>query len=156
MSDWAENAGSDASDKVNASLGIYGGFTESTADNDGLDRFERTQEPKLPPTSDPLARFVIARIIEAETEPRGEVIAAYDLPAGPMAHRYAKGVRRDMVVFRRVVAAYLAWLTEECEAKENGASDLWTAHRNGLWVALLATANRWADHPEFDERWRLT
>jgi hypothetical protein len=130
------------SDKVNASLGIYGGFTESTADNDGLDRFERTQEPKLPPTSDPLARFVIARIIEAETEPRGEVIAAYDLPAGPMAHRYAKHVRRDMVVFRRIVELYLYY-----------ASDVDAG--SVIESAMLAVANRWSDHRDFAPAWSI-
>lgn len=128
-------------DHQNARLGVYGGHSDGT-ENLGLDRFERTQEPKLPPTSDPLARFVIARIIEAETEPRGEVIAAYDLPAGPMAHRYAKGVRRDMVVFRRIVADFLA----TTDAKRVV----------GLHVALVAIANRWSDHPEFRDYWRLT
>lgn len=138
-------------DHQNARLGVYGGHSDGT-ENLGLDRFERTQEPKLTPTSDPLARFVIARIIEAETEPRGEVIAAYDLPAEAMAHRYAKGVRRDMVVFRRIVAEYLAEVERvRANREEAGAS----ARGYGIRVAVRALAERWSDHPEFDKRWEL-
>lgn len=140
------------SDEINAGLGIYGGFNDPASD-DGIDWFEHLQKPDLPKTSDPLARFVISRIIELETEPRSEVKAVYDEVGGPMAHRYAKHVRKDCVAFRKIVAAYLAEVDRVREDREQvGVS----ARGYGIRVALRAIAERWADHREYNERWRLT
>lgn len=126
---------------VNARLGVYGGFSSGHS-NDGLDRFENFQEPKVDHRGDPLAKFVMARIQEAELEPRGEVIAAYDQPAGPMAHRYAKHVRRDCIVFRKIVAQYL-------DAHPD------THDKRTLTLVVQAIAERWSDHPDFRGEWRL-
>lgn len=125
-------------DKINARMGIYGGFTKETGLDAGIDRFENMQEPDFKPVDD-LTRFVKARVIEAELEPRGEVLAMYDEPAGAMAHRYAGYVRRDMVAFRNIAAMYCATYSG----------------RSGLTAALLAVANRWADHRDFLEQWRM-
>jgi hypothetical protein len=141
-------------DKVNAGLGIYGGFTDGHT-NDGLDRFETYQEPTVKPGDDPLARFVMARIQEAEIEPRNEVLAVYDqAPAGPMAHRYAKHVRKNCVVFRQIVAAYLDSLLKAKDAEDSYGHDYWQDVGQGLRTAVLAIANRWSDHREFLPEWR--
>jgi hypothetical protein len=84
----------------------------------GLDDFRAKQEPRVDPVDD-LSRFVLDRIRDAETEPAIEVMAVYDQPAGPMAHRYAGHVRRDCVVFRQIVAMYLAAAAED-EAGRDG------------------------------------
>lgn len=131
---------SDETSRMNARIGAYAG-TGKPPLPDGIDWFEHLQEPTLPKTSDPLARFVISRIIELETEPRNEIRPLYDQPGGAMAHRYAKHVRADCVVFRQIVAAYLG-------ATHTG--------RPGLHAALLLVANRWSEHREFDDAWRLT
>jgi hypothetical protein len=127
----------DPSDKVNARLGIYGGHStgESWRDN-----FRSLQQPRIDPGDDPLAKFVTARIIELETEPRGEIDAVYDLPAGPVAYRYAKHVRADCVAFRQIVALYV----EPCASP---------SAKRALRDAVLAVANRWADHREFQTEW---
>jgi hypothetical protein len=130
-----------SNDRMNAKIGAYGPDTSDLPD--GTDTFQATQEPALPATDDPLARFVIARIIELELEPRGEVMAVYDEPAGPMAHRYAKHVRADCVVFRRQVAEYLREVSAGLEC----------AHGTRLMVMIIA--NRWSERREFDEDWRL-
>lgn len=144
---------SDLNDRMNAKIGAYGPDTSDLPD--GTDIFERTQEPRLTPTDDPLARFVIARIIELELEPRGEVMAVYDEPAGPMAHRYAKHVRADCVVFRRIVLRYLD-ARQALDAAEHPArrSALGLFHA-GISEVMREVACRWADHREFDEDWRL-
>ena len=123
------------SDKVNASLGIYGGFTQETGLDAGIDRFEHMQEPDFA-WVDEITKFIKARIIEAELEPRGEVLAMYDEPAGAMAHRYAKKVRADMVTFRRIVLLHCV--------------------HGDLHDAVRAIAGRWSDHHEFRDEWRLT
>lgn len=142
------------SDQRNARLGIYGGHSDGT-ENLGLDRFENLQEPKIDPGQDPLARFVVARIIEAELEPRGEVMAAYDHPAGPIAYRYAKGVRADMVAFRRIVQRYVE-ASEALDAAEHPAkrSALGLFHA-GISEAMREVACRWSAHPDFDQAWSI-
>lgn len=141
--------------RMNARIGAYASRSDGT-DGLGIDWFEHTQQPDLPKTSDPLARFVISRIIELETEPRNEVKAVYDEVGGPMAHRYAKHVRRDCVVFRRQVLAYLQ-AKARSEAWEDNRDD--PAELSGIVVglrrALLQVANRWSDHREFRDEWRL-
>jgi hypothetical protein len=142
--------------RMNARIGAYASRSDGT-ENLGIDWFEHLQKPDLPKTSDPLARFVISRIIELETEPRGEIKAAYDEPAGPMAHRYAKHVRRDCIVFRQIVLAYLQAhdRAETCEEDHDDSAEL-SGVMIGLRQAVLAVANRWSDHREFDPGWRLT
>jgi hypothetical protein len=108
----------------------------------GVDDFRSKQEPRVEPGDDPLARFVVERIRDAETEPALEVMAVYDKQAGPMAHRYAGHVRRDCVAFRRIVSLYL----------EPSASP---SAKRALRSAMLAVANRWSDHHDFRDEWRL-
>jgi hypothetical protein len=141
------------SDEMNARLGVYGGSTNAPLP-DGTDTFQSLQEPKVDPVDD-LSRFVMARIRELELEPRGEVMAVYDQPAGPMAHRYAKHVRRDCVVYRRIVAAYCTAKTgvPEIEDEEDGKA-AWD-RMIGLRIAVKTVANRWSDHHEFRDEWRL-
>lgn len=127
--------------RMNARIGAYASSSDGT-ENLGIDWFEHLQLPMVHTRNDPLATFVMARVRELETEPRGEIKAAYDEPAGPMAHRYAKHVRRDCIVFRQIVAEYLA---DEDEVR-----------RWAFGVAVKRIANRWSDHREFDETWRLT
>lgn len=142
-------------DKINARMGIYGGFTKETGLDAGIDRFETYQEPAVKPGDDPLVQFVVARIQEAEIEPRNEVLRVYDqAPAGPMAHRYAKHVRRDMVVFRKIVVAYLDAAAKDQQATDSYAHDYWQDFGLGLRAAVLAIADRWSDHHEFREQWR--
>ena len=85
---------------------------------------------------------MVDRIRDAESEPAIEVMAVYDQPAGPMAHRYAGHVRRDCVVYRKVVALYL----------EPSASP---SAKRALRAAVVSIAERWDNHPEFDDRWRM-
>jgi hypothetical protein len=120
----------------------------------GLDDFRAKQEPRVTPVDD-LSRFVLDRIRDAETEPAIEVMAVYDQPAGPMAHRYAGHVRRDCVAFRRIVAEYCEWMADRDAARQHGAGELWAAHRDGLLGSVTAIANRWADHPDMRDDWRL-
>lgn len=121
----------------------------------GLDQFTGRQEPNPAPVDD-LSEFVMARIRFAEVEPRSEVPQRYKEPLGPMVHRYAAGVRRDMVAFRRIVAEYAAASTAldaaegEDEHNEQGARML------GLRLAVAAIAMRFADHPDFRDEWQLT
>lgn len=112
------------------------------------DDFTGRQLPVVTPVDD-LSRFVMARIMHAESEPQHEVPQSYDRQAGPMAHRYAGHVRRDMVAFRRIAELY-------CEAR-------WTNYDDGyqqgasayMESAMLILANRFSDHPDFREEWRL-
>lgn len=112
------------------------------------DDFTGRQLPAVTPVDD-LSRFVMDRIVHAESEPQHEVPQSYNQPAGPMAHRYAAAVRRDMVAFRRIVATY-------CErgwsSQEGGYYD---AAQTYAESAVLILANRFADHPDFREEWRL-
>ena len=76
--------------------------TYSMPGSSGHDDFRAKQEPQFEPVDD-LSRFVADRIREAETEP----VADQMEPNGqPMAYRYAKHVRDDCVVFRRIAAWY--------------------------------------------------
>ena len=104
----------------------------------------RLQEPKIFPGGDPLVEFVHQRIIAAESEPRSEMPMLRDQPAGAAAERYALEVRRDMLVFRGIVVAYL-----------DERARLWSTRGDGLRVAVLAIANRWAEHPDFQDEWQL-
>lgn len=141
-------------DRVNANMGIYGGFTKETGLDAGIDRLDGRQEPDFEPVDD-LTRFVKARIIEAEFEPRGEVLAMYDEPAGPMAHRYAKYVRQDMVAFRRVVVEYVAAVDRYHNAEDVLHVPAAMDWARALYRAVLAVASRWSDHHEFRDEWRL-
>jgi hypothetical protein len=119
----------------------------------GLDDFRAKQEPRPDPVDD-LSRFVLDRIRDQETEPAIEVMAVYDQPAGPMAHRYAGHVRRDCVVFRRIVAEYCAEMTArkaEHPDPKVGAFD----RARGLRYAVRAVACRWSGHAEFQSEWSL-
>lgn len=118
------------------------------------DDFRAMQKPDVRPV-DELSAFVYARILATELEPRSEVPQVYNQPVGPMAHRYAAAVRRDMVAFRRILAEYCDWVVEEEAAKQHDAWDLWAAHRDGLLGSVTVLANRWADHPDFRDGWRL-
>lgn len=144
------------SEKRNADLGIYGGYaTGDSEDLSGIDWFDALQEPTVDTRNDPLAAFVMARVIELELEPRGEVKAVYDEVGGPMAHRYAKHVRRDCVVFRRIVVRYME-AREALDAAEHpaGRSALGLLH-GGISEAMREIACRWSDHREFHDEWRL-
>lgn len=125
----------------------------------GLDQFTGKQEPDPRPVDD-LSEFVMARIRTAEKDPVVDgVPGMYAKPGGAITHRYAGNVRRDMVVFRRIVAEYCAWLPEEEAAKAHGASDLWAAHRDGLLGSVTAILYElppgerpvsWLDIPSLD------
>jgi hypothetical protein len=141
--------------RMNARIGAYAG-TGKPELPDGIDWFEHLQKPDLPKTSDPLARFVTARIIEAETEPRSEIRPLYDQPGGAMAHRYAKHVRADCVVFRRITMWYLRARQELDEAEHPAARSALGLKHAGISEAMREVACRWSDHREFDEAWRLT
>lgn len=140
----------------NDDLGIYGGHSTGESWHD---HFRTLQQPRIDPGQDPLAQFVNARIIELETEPRGEIDAVYDLPAGPVAYRYAKHVRADCVAFRMQVALYLEaaseWrrVAETDEVVPNPERVL--GRVVALHAAVLAVAMRWADHREFQAEWRI-
>lgn len=122
----------------------------------GVDDFRGKQEPQVDPGDDPLARFVVDRIRDAETEPGIEVMAVYDQPAGPMAHRYAGHVRRDCRAFRWIVAAYLTAVTASINWEDTGDDPAEMDGRaQGLRAAVLVVANRWPDHPDFRDEWRL-
>jgi hypothetical protein len=117
----------------------------------GLDDFRAKQEPRVDPVDD-LSRFVLDRIRDQETEPAIEVMAVYDQPAGPMAHRYAGHVRKDCVVFRRIVAEYCGFAREV----QNAADSDWyyRGQFEGITLAVKAIANRWSGHPDFRDEWR--
>lgn len=116
------------------------------------DDFTGMQQPRPTPVDD-LSRFVLDRIDQAEREPSYEFPAAYDRDAGPMAHRYAAGVRRDMVAFRRIVAEYCRFITEA--DRPVGDMSWYEGQREALHGAVVVLANRFADHPDFQETWRL-
>jgi hypothetical protein len=139
--------------RMNARIGAYAGTGKPDLP-DGIDWFEHLQKPDVPKTSDPLARFVTARIIELETEPRSEIRPLYDQPGGAMAHRYAKHVRADCVVFRQIVLRYCEFVSEI----PNVADSDWYYHGQFEEIATVMKilANRWSDHREFDEAWRPT
>jgi hypothetical protein len=141
----------------NARLGFYGGqgTSSDTTTVDGLDTFDHLQQPDFDPVDD-LSRFVKRRIVEAELEPRGEVRAAYDQsPAGPMAHRYASHVRRDMVAFRRIAAEYCGVYLEAQAATKPEDALVWQAYLTGTKGSMTAVANRWASHPDFYPGWLI-
>jgi len=116
------------------------------------DDFSGLQQPRPEPVDD-LSRFVLARIAATEDAPSLDFPAAYDRPAGPIAHRYAQGMRRDMVAFRRIVAEYCRFVAET-EAPV-GRMDWYDGQREALRGTLVVLANRFAGHPDFRDEWRL-
>lgn len=138
-------------DRMNAKIGAYGPDTSDLPD--GTDTFERLQEPDFTPV-DGLSRFVRSRIIELELEPRGEVAVVYDEVGGPMAYRYARHMRADCVVFRRIAVQYLDAAGKYRES--SGKTLVYaTAAVNQAIAAMYLVANRWSDHPDFNEAWRI-
>jgi hypothetical protein len=113
----------------------------------GLDKFTARQKPDVHPVDD-LSRFVMDRIIAAEAEPKTEVPQVYGQPAGPIAHRYAAAVRRDMAVFRNIVDLYI-----DAERNQDGDGFQAGAQRY-MESAMLVLANRFSDHPDFRDEWR--
>lgn len=120
----------------------------------GLDQFTADQQPNPRPVDD-LSRFVMDRIRFAESEPAVDMVPKfYSRPGGAMTHRYAGNVRRDMVAFRRIVAEYCLELAEQTATfPDHGVTAF--ARAMGLRYAVLAIANRFADHPDFEPEWRL-
>lgn len=121
----------------------------------GLDQFTARQQPNPRPVDD-LSRFVMDRIRAAETEPAVDgVPKLYSKPGGAIAHRYAANMRRDMVVFRNIVALYIdAQADDENDPYAEGAG-YQKGGRSYMEAAMLALANRFADHPDFRAEWRL-
>lgn len=104
----------------------------------GHDDFRAKQEPQFEPVDD-LSQFVADRIREAETEPVADQVE----PNGqPMAYRYAKHVRRDMVAFRKILTTY----AEHHNDVETGGV---------IGFVVLAIANRWDDHHDFERGWLI-
>jgi hypothetical protein len=121
----------------------------------GLDQFTAKQQPNPRPIDD-LSRFVMARIRGAETEPRVDRVAdEYSKPAGAMAHRYAGHMRRDMVVFRNIVELYVESLADDDSDPYAKGDGYQAGARNYMEALMLVLANRFADHPDFQEAWRL-
>lgn len=121
----------------------------------GLDQFTADQQPNPRPVDD-LSRFVMDRIRFAESEPAVDMVPKfYSQPQGAMAHRYAGNVRRDMVAFRRIVAAYCETKGQIPGAESDEEETYLGGQLVGLWVAMLAIATRFADHPDFRDEWRL-
>lgn len=118
------------------------------------DDFTSKQEPRPAPVDD-LTRFVLDRIDLAEREPSYEFPAAYDQPAGPMAHRYAQAMRRDMVAFRRIVAEYCRFVAELSHPATQEDMTWYDGQSEALRGCVTVIANRFADHPDFQETWRL-
>lgn len=144
----------DDSNRVNARLGIYGGRGVGMP-LDGIDWFEQLQEPEVDPGDDPLAGFVLSRIIELELEPRGEIKPLYDQPGGSMAHRYAKHVRRDCIVFRKQLAQYLEIKAALAESTDPGENRLLAGCMLAATSMLTAIAERWDDHRDFQAEWSM-
>ena len=118
------------------------------------DDFRAMQKPDARPVDD-LSRFVFARILATEFEPRSEVPQVYDQPIGPMAHRYAAAVRRDMVVFRNIVQLYVQSLADDDSDPYAKGAGYQAGARSYMEAAMLALANRFAHHPDFRDEWRL-
>lgn len=116
------------------------------------DDFTGKQQPR-PAAVDDLSRFVIDRIMAAEDAPQFDVPQAYTKPAGPIAHRYATEMRRDMVAFRRIVAEYCRFV-EEVERPVD-RMDWYEGQLEALRGVVVALANRFSDHPDFRDEWRL-
>lgn len=108
--------------------------TYSMPGSSGHDDFRAKQEPQFEPVDD-LSRFVLDRIREAETEPVADQVE----PNGqPMAYRYAKHVRDDMVAFRRIVVTYI-YLAEHGTKSSKAA----------MGLVMDALARRWRSHPDY-------
>jgi hypothetical protein len=115
------------------------------------DRFERLQEPTIDPAGDPLLAFINARIIELETAPRFDLTdELHDTPGGAIAQRYAEHLRKDCVAFRRIVVQYV-----EAGRIDEGDVEYEAGRQRQAELAVMAIANRWADHPDFRDEWRI-
>ena len=120
----------------------------------GHDDFRAKQQPDVRPVDD-LSRFVLDRIREAETEPVVDGIPKLAAQSREvMAHRYAGHVRRDMVAFRRIVAGYCA-AKEQLPDADGDEETCPSGQMMGFWMAVLAIACRFDDHPDFKAEWRL-
>jgi hypothetical protein len=122
----------------------------------GRDDFTARQQPDPAPVDD-LSRFVLARIREAETEPRADGIPQ-NHHQHPMAYRYAGYVREDMVAFRHIANQYVRdlshWtrLVDDGKERENPAE---AGRFAASLSAMLAVGRRWSQHHDFQEKWRL-
>ena len=108
----------------------------------GVDDFRAKLEPRFTPVDD-LSRFVADRIRDLETEPVVDGVDPLKSPGDAAAYRYAKHVRDDCVVFRKIVAQYV----------EPSASP---SAKRALRLAVVSLAERWSDHHDFQESWRLS
>jgi len=68
-------------------------------------------------------------------------------PEQAMAYRYARHVRADCVAFRQIVKLYL----DAIAIPNDIGFDV--GRKEQATETLLAVANRWTDHHEFDEEW---
>lgn len=119
----------------------------------GIDDFTRKQQPNPAPVDD-LSRFVLTRIREAETEPRADGIPQ-DYYKHVMAHRYAAGMRADMVAFRRIVAEYVKAIDAYNNPGHSSERAEALAQARSIYRAVVAIAMRWEKHHDFDPAWRL-
>lgn len=121
----------------------------------GRDDFTADQQPNPQPVDD-LSRFVMDRIRFAESEPSADMVPKfYAQPQGAMAHRYAGNVRRDMVVFRHIVELYIESLADDDSDPYAKGDGYQAGARNYMEALMLVLANRFADHPDFRDEWRL-
>jgi hypothetical protein len=121
----------------------------------GLDQFTADQQPDPRPVDD-LSRFVMSRIRFAESEPAVDMVPkSYSRPGGAMTHRYAGNVRRDMVVFRRIVQLYVESLADDDSDPYAKGDGYQAGARSYMEETMLVLANRFADHPDFRDEWRL-
>ena len=124
--------------------------TYSMPGSSGADDFRAKQEPQFEPVDD-LSRFVADRIREAETEPVADQVE----PNGqPLAYRYAKKVRDDMIPYRRIAAEYCDAVHDENDPRE--LAEWWAGYLEGMKGSMTAVANRWDDHHDFQETWLLS
>jgi len=120
----------------------------------GRDDFGGLQKPDVQSVDD-LSEFVVSCIMRTELEPRSEVPQVYNQPVGPMAHRYAAAVRRDMVVFRHIVQLYVESLADDDSDPYAKGTGYQSGARSYMEAAMLVLANRFAAHPDFKPEWRL-
>jgi hypothetical protein len=122
-------------------------------DEYGINRYDRPQEPAIQPVDD-LTRFIADRIREIEVAAH-EAYLVHDEQAGAMAHRYAGHVRADMIAFRKQVVQYLTIRQSLTEATTDYERAAYEGASLAAIGALSAIAERWGDHPDFREDWRV-